>query len=90
MKRFAVCKAQRAIRTEPYEGSILKIGDEEVPEISVTRSDWELHYKAFYDQQSEAVVEALMSLPGATLDRVLAKLISRSVSLHRIPWEEPK
>jgi hypothetical protein len=55
-----------------------------------TALPWEGEVAAFYDAQAGKIVEALLSLPGGTLDRVLAKLISRSVSLHRIPWETPK
>lgn len=42
---------------------------------------------AFFDAQAKEIVEVLVAtLPGGTLDRVLAQLLHRSVSLHRIPW----
>lgn len=56
---------------------------EEVPEI---KSDsWESDYRAFYRQEAQQIVNALVkSLPGGTVDQVLCLLLERHASVFRV------
>ena len=86
MKDVLIAKARGTMDSDDSEPAIIRI-TERVPDFNTHDLPWEGIVRTFYDTQAEAIVDALLSLPGGTLDRVLAKLISRSVSWHRIPWE---
>lgn len=44
-------------------------------------------YAEFYDQEAQRLADVLTtSLPGGTLDRLLAKLLTMKASHFRVPW----
>lgn len=49
--------------------------------------EWLEHATRLFDEDAQALVDALHSLPGGTLDRVLVKLLAEKVSQHIVPWE---
>ena len=90
MKTLTLNKAGRIEGQEPVPSLTITI-DEPVPELDGGRG-WERHARFYFEEQADALVSALCeSLPGGTLDRVLAKLLERKASLFRVPaWASDK
>ena len=85
MKCISVFKAQ-AIGDQRIDYVTLNI-HVEFPELTRQIDDWLDRTTRLFDEDAQKVVEALHSLPGGTLDRVLVKLLAEKVSQHIIPWE---
>ncbi len=73
------------------------IGDQYIESVTICigaplprfeQSDWLEETTRVFDAQADAIVDALHSLPGGTLDRVLVKLLAEKVSQHIVPWEK--
>jgi hypothetical protein len=89
VKTITVAKARGMMEIDDTEPATILITDR-LPDFERDPrglAAWQEIVASFYNAQAEAIVRGLLSLPGGSLDRVLAKLVSRSVSLHRIPWE---
>lgn len=86
MTLVSVFKAQ-AIGEEHVEAASLYI-HEELPELARTADDWLELTTRLFEEDAQKVVDALHSLPGGTLDRVLVKLLTEKVSQHIVPWEK--
>ena len=80
-----VFKAQ-AIGEQHIDSVTLNI-HRELPDLACTVADWLERTTRLFDEDAQKVVDALHSLPGGTLDRVLVKLLAEKVSQHIIPWE---
>ena len=67
--------------------AIIEIHDE-VPSID-TQPGWEQRYRDFYDGQAQRLIDTLTAvLPGGTLDRVVAFMMLKAASLHKIQWPQ--
>ena len=88
MIRIQLHKAQAAPDRQIPDTTI-EIRDE-VPDFVIAEG-WEKAYRDYYDTEAKRLVDTLLAcLPGGTLDRVLALLLQRAASLHRIQWPQEK
>ncbi len=85
MKTVYLFKAQ-PIGDQKIESMTLII-DAELPRLKYD-ADWREHATRLFDADAQTLVDALHSLPGGTLDRVLVKLLAEKVSQHIVPWEK--
>ncbi len=85
-KAVRIYKASRTV--DPVPGVIIEIV-EAIPDPHPTEHTDELlrECERIYDTQATALANALMgSLPGGTLDRLIAILLQRKASFFRVPW----
>lgn len=78
----------RATGSEP---AVILIQDE-IGEVAARGDpEWMRRYEAFYAVQAHAIADTLLeSLPGGTVDRLLAELLTRRASLLRVPFITPR
>jgi hypothetical protein len=85
MKNFNLCKAD-PVGDQEIE-SVTIIIDEKIPKIDFKNDDWRHKYNIFYDKEAEELFQVLInSLPGATIDRLLIKLLQQRASLFRVTF----
>lgn len=86
MKTVNIYKAQ-AIGDQRIESVTITI-DATLPQSDDRYRDWLKVATRLFDEEAAKIVDALHSLPGGTLDRVLVKLLTEKVSQHIVPWEK--
>ncbi len=84
MRTVCIYKAQTS-GDQPIESVMISV---ENPFPRIREADWLEGTTRLFDAQAAAIVDALHSLPGGTLDRVFVKLLAEKVSQHIVPWEK--
>jgi hypothetical protein len=84
MKTIKICKAQ-GFRDKPVESTTIQF-DQEAPRFDSLERQGKL-----YDVEAQHLADVLCTtLPGGTLDRLMAELLQRRASLLIVPMFEPK
>ena len=65
--------------------SVTIVIDTAVPDL-LSGDDWEQHARTYFEEQAATLADALFeTLPGGTLDRLLAEFLRRKASLFVVP-----
>lgn len=65
--------------------SVTIVIDTAVPDLLIG-GDWEQHARTYFEEQAATLADALFeTLPGGTLDRLLAEFLRRKASMFVVP-----
>lgn len=81
MKKITVCKAT-SVNGQAIESVSLEISAE-IPSLDF-KEEWESQLNDFYNQEADAIMQALAVLPQATRHRLLIRMLQEKLVLFNI------